>query len=195
LKIIVKFIKILLFAALLVGFDTSMKGGQAGDIIAVEPDGSVTFSPSFPMSHHDNSSEGLPITSLTYSADNVQNTNGAAAVTFVGTTVFWFAQNPALVTNSIATIRDLKQLIDTNSGVKPAWATNLVEKIVKFQGQEALEFSGNFSGLWHDQIIMLWLKTKDRRRNSVFAIDAQAQKKEVCKTLVEAVTIHPPKAD
>jgi hypothetical protein len=163
-------------------------------------EGTVTFIPPFPMTHWDNSSGGLPIIGLTYGA-KVQGTNGAAQVTFIGTDSLWFAANPASVTNSGTSINELKKLIDANY-IKELAGTNIVEQIIKFQGQDAIEISGNIntlgigdniSGSLHDQIIMYWIKTQDWRRNTVFMIDAQAQNNEVCKTLIKAVTIHPPK--
>jgi hypothetical protein len=150
-------------------------------------DGGVSFNPPFPMTHHDNPSEALPISSLTYNG-----TNDAAEVTFIGTVALWFAQKPDSVTNSIDTISGLKSLIDTNYKKRPGWTTNVAEKIVKFQGRDAIEFSGSPNGLWHDQIIMFWTKSRQWERNTVFVIDAQAQTKEVCKLLVKAVTVCPP---
>jgi hypothetical protein len=183
--------RLLLLIALLgsSGYHIMAKDGQSGDIITVEPDGVVTFAPPFPMNHYDDAGgAGLPITSVTYSG-------GASRVTFIGTFDFWFAQNPASMTNSLTTISELKTLIDQNHGGKPSWATNLEEKTVKFQGQDALDFSGNFNGLWRDQIIMYWRKTGRGIGNTIFWIDVTAPNKEICQTLIKAVVVSPPKID
>jgi hypothetical protein len=158
-------------------------------------DGGVSFNPSFPMTRSDISGAGLPISGLTYSTDNAQGTNGSAQVDLIGTEALWFANDPASVTNSITTISDLQKLINASEEEKIAGTTgtNVVENQIKFQGLDALEISGKIGNSYRDRIIMFWVKSKQWQRNTIFIIDAKAQKSEVCKTLIKSVTIHPPK--
>jgi hypothetical protein len=188
-----KIARCLILIAILVGSNAVQhaKGNQAGDIIAMQTGGKITFNPPFPMTRHGDPSNGEPISSVTYNADNVHGTNGAARVSFVETSPLWMVDNPASITNRVTTIIELKKLIDEHV-YKGLAGTNLSETIIKFQGQHALETSGYHQGSWHDQIIMYWGIPMRRTDNPILIIDTQATKKEICKALVKAVKVDLP---
>ncbi|HTR41009.1 MAG TPA: hypothetical protein VMH87_05290 [Pseudomonadales bacterium] len=163
-----------------------------GDTITVEPDGKVTFSPPFSMSHHEDPYPELPMTSVTYTIDDP--TNGPGQVSFMGTTALWMVPHPSTFTNRVTTISELKQLIDACAAQGPQ-RTNISDSIIKFHGQDAVEGIGYFGNAWHDEIIMYWGEPKKRNDNAIFVIDSQATKKEICQALVAGVTVAPPKGN